>query len=285
MNIPQVQYGEGLPSILTRDCADDFLHVIAEIYQAEKAALQFFEILDDDRVVETSAQLSGAKQMLLRDEVKHMDDFVNLARMLDREALPEIPGADDDLWSVDRWIEDYHKPIPGISVAFTMMLVEGLGYAFLRNLTDAVVDADIRQALEDNIVDEQRHLNVSIRLMASELTADWHMAAELMVTLTQFLVASRDTASRQRVVLDRLGFDYFAVFSSSVRFVRDLFLQAAGDAKCELDPRFLSFVEHATEFYCSADYARLTYGFAKVPTPDWVMPGLYSFSSFIRQLR
>lgn len=209
-----------------------FARVIAEIYRAEYAALQVFRLLDDPEIVLQNEMFRGAKRMLVQDEHKHMVEFEEIVAALGFSKMPPASPESRTFW---RKLKSFYQkgspwlPAKPSTMALFTLTSEGLGYAFLHQLTSATVEGDIRARLEANLKDEQRHLQVSISLLRRAARDEPFILAEIAIYMRAFLMMARRPGRAQHEALRALGIDYFESMSSMLLFLRRLVIEALRD--------------------------------------------------------
>src|SRR4051812_8643267 len=79
---------------------------------------------------------------------------------------------------------------PAVASMFCLFS-EGLGYAFLYHLAQVTTDPEIRAMLEQNVVDEEVHIRLSISVLKQALEQNDRFIAAFLIYLSGYSLIAR----------------------------------------------------------------------------------------------
>lgn len=221
-----------LPVLDPQRCTSKYVQVLAEIYHAERAALRSFVSLADPLFVRESDIFLKARNVIIRDEEVHIAELRELIAELGYAEVPEPSPGSKRLWESYVDTEFFALPIRATVGAMICLFGEGLGFAFMYHMAQATKEGTrAREVLDRNLADEVSHLRVSMQVITEAYKRERSRAAvDCILSAANFAFVARHLARDQRQLLESLGFDYFAVSGSMLRFVRDLLVAAIEDS-------------------------------------------------------
>jgi len=206
-----------LPQINPYTNSKAFIEMVSILYHAEKAALDAFERLTDESVVEDCEVFLRARPMLLADEAAHLRDMENIIRLVGGTGIGPAPVGFAELWDLQRARERLVFPLPSEAAALFTLVAESVGYAYLYHLATATSSPEIAALLWDNVEDERYHIEVSMEVLDRTLSRKGALF-DLGLHLCAFLLLSRRAARTMVASLATLRFNPYELAASSLAF-------------------------------------------------------------------
>ena len=220
--IPDPVARGSMPSVDPYADREGFHHIVSELYRAELAALEGFSLLCEPKYVESNDIFRKAMHRLVEEEAEHADYYYDMIRKIGyEEMMPPHPEA-EKFWTGWREGKVFSLPLSAPVAALFCLLSEGLGYAFLYHVGVACTDPEMRAMFMDHLEDEKSHLRMSMSVLEKSLRSDEGRELDLLVHAYAYFVRANKAVKHQRPLMERLGFDYFAMVASSMDFVLEL---------------------------------------------------------------
>src|ERR1700731_513774 len=246
-----------------------FSEMVCILYHAERAALEAFGRLTDESIVENCEVFLEARPMLLADEEAHLRDMEQIIRLVGGGAIGPAPAGFAELWDLERTRQRLPFPLPAEVAALFTLIAESVGYAYLYHMAKATSNPEVAKLLWANVEDEQRHLQVSMQVLATAL-AKRTALVELGMHFYAFMVLSRNAARTMMASLSAIGLQPYLLASSSLQFTTELI-------GLVLAKRFgavfnLQMFRRAMRIAFSPHMIRLYHAATYVPEPPFIWP-------------
>jgi hypothetical protein len=280
--VPVPQPPPTLKTINPRDRRDACIDMISVLYHAENAALEAFDRLADPSVVGQCETFIRARAMLVSDEAAHAKDMEEIMRSVGGGEVRPAAAGFDELWDFERSRQKLLYPLlPGEAALFTLV-TESLGYAYLFHLAQATADDHMAGLLKSNVADEEKHIEISMEVLRSELAGTSPLAGfDLMLHCGIFLLLGRRAAATMMKILDELGFDSYAIASSSLHFASQVLLQVVQESFPQV-PRHRA-MDMLSRVAFSRPMMRIFRVSARIPEPPLLWPAIRSLTGFSRK--
>jgi hypothetical protein len=242
-----------------------FQRVLSELHHAENAALEGFRLLADPAMVDGNHVYRRALRVLIRDEAKHIVDIEQMIDLLGVEGgvLPPSP-ATARFWREWRDGKVFAFPLKQSVAALFCLLSEGIGFVALHSLAQAVTDPALRARLQANVEDEKMHVRLSLHILGQALAEERSSTKELMLYAMTYGLMARKALRAHRATAEAIGLDFDALVSTSMRFLRDLFVEVFERAGRW---RTAAFLRRLPRVLWSTKLARLVYYGLYLPEP------------------
>ncbi len=225
-----------------------YIRVLSMIYHAEVAALEGFRLMSNPRVFEPNEILCRASRILVEDEKRHAEELEALVRRLGGGGIVDPPPHTREFWSCWRDGKIFSLPFKSSVASMFCLFSEGLGYAFIALLAQATSDPEVKQALEQNLKEEEPHLRLSVLLLRQAIEQDSRFFADFMVYMGGYSLLARKAIREQRALAGELGFDFDVMVGGCLRFVDDLidivFSETKAPAGWQLCGKFVDGLQH-----------------------------------------